>query len=135
MNEFLFDTDTISLFLRNEPKVMSKANEYLKFHKGFTFSIITRFEILRGLKVKNARRQITNFGFICLQSREINLTEKIINRASEIYADLYKSGRLIGDADILIAATAIENNLAIVTNNENHFNRIAGLQILNWNKK
>ncbi|HXG83696.1 MAG TPA: type II toxin-antitoxin system VapC family toxin [Pyrinomonadaceae bacterium] len=134
MNEFLLDTDTISLFLRNEPKVMSKANDYLKFHKGFTFSIITRFEILRGLKVKNARRQITNFGLICLQSREINLTEKIINRASEIYADLYKSGQLISDADILIAATAMENNLAIVTNNENHFNRIANLQIVNWNK-
>lgn len=134
MNELLLDTDTISLFLRNEPKVRTAANDYLKFHKGFTFSIITRFEILRGLKVKNARRQITNFELICLQSREINLTAEIINRASEVYADLYKSGQLIGDADILIAATAIESNLAIITNNENHFNRIAGLQIINWNK-
>ncbi len=40
----------------------------------------------------------------------------------------------IGDADILIAATAIENNLAIVTNNESHFNRITNLQVINWNK-
>ena len=134
MNESLLDTDTISLFLRNAPKVMTAANDYLKFHKGFTFSIITRFEILRGLKVKNAQRQITNFELICSQSREINLTDEIIYCASEIYADLYKNGQIIGDADILIAAAAIENNLAIVTNNENHFNRIAGLQIINWNK-
>ncbi len=134
MNELLLDTDTISLFLRNQPKVMSEANNYLKFHKGFTFSIITRFEILRGLKVKNAQRQITNFGLICLPSRVINLTSEIIIRAADIYADLYKSGSLVGDADILIAATAINNNLAVVTNNESHFNRISGLQVLNWNK-
>ncbi|MGI8639870.1 MAG: type II toxin-antitoxin system VapC family toxin [Pyrinomonadaceae bacterium] len=134
MNELLLDTDTISLFLRNQPKVMSNANDYLKFHKGFTFSIITRFEILRGLMVKNAPRQITNFGLICLQSRELNLTSEIINRASEIYADLYTRGQLIGDADILIAATALENGLPVVTNNESHFNRISDLQILNWNK-
>lgn len=134
MNEVLLDTDTFSLFLRSQPEVMSNANDYLKIHKGFTFSIITRFEILRGLIVKNAQRQITNFGLICLQSREINLTDEIVNRASEIYADLYKRGKLIGDADILIAATALENGLPVVTNNESHFNRISGLQILNWNK-
>ncbi|CAN5544843.1 hypothetical protein BH10ACI1_BH10ACI1_07890 [soil metagenome] len=133
MNEVLLDTDTLSFFLRNVPKVMTEANNYLKFHKRFTFSIITRFEILRGLMVKNAPRQITNFGLICLQSRELNLTSEIINRASEIYADLYKRGQLVGDADILIAATALENNLAIVTNNESHFNRITDLQVLNWN--
>ncbi len=134
MNELLLDTDTISLFLRNQPKVKSNAKNYLKFHKGFTFSIITRFEILRALKVKKAHKQITNFGLICLQSRELNLTNEIINRASAIYADLYKRGQLIGDADILIAATAIENNLTVVTNNEKHFNLISDLQITNWNK-
>lgn len=134
MNELLLDTDTLSLFLRNQPKVMSNATDYLKFHKGFTFSIITHFEIRRGLIVKNAQRQIANFELICLQSREINLTSEIVNRASDIYADLYKSGQLIGDADILIAATALENNLPIVINNESNFSRIEGLRILNWNK-
>lgn len=134
MNELLLDTETLSFFLRSQPKVMSNANDYLKFHKGFTYSIITGFEILRGLMVKNAQKQVTNFGLICLQSKEINLSTEIIDRASEIYGDLYKRGQLIGDADILIAATALENKLTIVTNNENHFNRIAGLKITNWKK-
>ncbi len=134
MNELLLDTDTISLFLRSQPKVIYNANNYLKFHKGFTFSIISHFEILRGLKAKDAQRQINNFGLICSRSKELNLTTEIINRASEVYADLYKRGQLIGDADILIAATALENGLPVVTNNESHFNRILGLQILNWNE-
>ncbi len=134
MNEVLFDTDTISFFLRNVPKVVAQAGKYLKFHKGFTFSVITNFEIVRGLKIKNAQRQLTKFGLIRLQSREINLTDEIIVRAADIYADLYKGGQLVGDADILIAATALENNLPVITNNERHFERITGLQILNWNK-
>lgn len=132
--EVLLDTDTISLFLRNQPQVMSEAADYLQFHKGFTFSVISRFEILRGLKAKNAPRQILKFEAICAQSAVIGLNDKIIIAAADIYADLYRRGQIIGDADILIAATAIENNLPVVTNNESHFKRIAGLRIINWNE-
>ncbi len=134
ISEVLLDTDTISLFLRNQPKVMLEAGDYLKFHQGFTFSIITRFEVLRGLKVKNAQNQISKFEKISRISRVINNNDSIIETASDIYADLYRSGQIIGDADILIAATAIENNLAIVTNSESHFNRITNLKVINWNK-
>lgn len=130
----LLDTDMISLFLRNQPKVMVEAGHYLKYHYGFTFSIITRFEILRGLKAKNANKQITKFEKISSLSQIINLNDSIIELAADIYADLHKKGRIIGDADILIAATAIKNNLSVVTNNESHFNRISGLQVLNWNR-
>jgi tRNA(fMet)-specific endonuclease VapC len=55
-------------------------------------------------------------------------------RAAEIYADLKADGSLIGDADILIAATAMVNDLVVVTNNESHFNRIKDLQVENWLK-
>ncbi len=134
MNELLLDTDTLSFFLRNVPKVMAEANKYLKFHQVFTFSIITRFEILRGLKAKNALSQIAKFEGICRFSKILELNDNAIVKAADIYADMYKCGQIIGDADILIAATALENNLPIVTNNESHFNRITGLQILNWNK-
>lgn len=134
MPEVLLDTDTISLFLRNQPRVMLEAGNYLKSYQGFTISIITRFEVLRGLKVKNANNQISKFEKISSISRVVNINDSIIKKASDIYANLYKSGQIIGDADILIAATAIENNLAIVTNNENHFKRITNLQVINWNK-
>ena len=55
-------------------------------------------------------------------------------RAAEIYADLKADGSLIGDADILIAAMAMVNDLVVVTNNESHFNRIKDLQVENWLK-
>ena len=134
MDEILLDTDTISLFLKSYPKIVSAANQYLSHFRGFTFSSITRYEVLRGLKIKNAQKQIERFEIVCINNRILQINDGIIVKASDIYADLYKRGQIIGDADILIAATAIEDNLPIVTNNEKHFNRISGLQILNWNK-
>ena len=134
MNEVLIDTDMLSLFLRNQPEVLSSAQQYLEFHNGFTFSVLTHFEILRGLRVKDASAQIDKFRQICEISREINLSPEIIIRASDIYAELHKTGSMIGDADILIAATAMQYGIAVVTNNESHFARISGLQVLNWNR-
>ena len=54
-------------------------------------------------------------------------TPTALNRARS-----YSSDQLIPDADILIAATAIENALVLATNNEGDFGRIAGLRIDNW---
>ncbi len=133
-SKVLFDTDTLSFYMKHYPKVVAVAQNYLQQYQYFSFSIITRFEILRGMKANGATTGLKNFDSLCSQNEIFELTDKIIVRAADIYADLYKRGQLVGDADILIAATALENNLPLVTNNEKHFNRIPGLQILNWNK-
>ncbi len=130
----LLDSDTLSFYFKKYPKVVAEAQNYLQQHQIFTFSAITRFELLRGMKVRNATAQLKFFDLFCNQNEIIKLNDEIIVRAADIYADLYKNGQIIGDADILIAATALENNLLIITNNESHFNRIKGLQVLNWNK-
>lgn len=38
----------------------------------------------------------------------------------------------IGNSDILIAATALSNNLTLATNNVKHFKHIKNLSIINW---
>lgn len=45
-------------------------------------------------------------------------------RAAEIYAALRNRGEPIGDADILIGASALTHGFGVVTNNEAHFSRI-----------
>jgi len=58
-------------------------------------------------------------------------SETVLDTASEIYANLKRRGELLPDADILIAAVALNYNLTLVTD-DNHFNRIEGLKIENW---
>lgn len=47
----LIDTDTLSEVMKGrDVHVQQKAQQYLSLHNRFCFSIITRYEILRGLK-------------------------------------------------------------------------------------
>ncbi len=120
--------------MRQRPPVLVRAQAYSLTHKRFTISAITRYEILRGLKARNAARQIAQFNLFCTKNNVLPLTNEVIDHASEIYGDLYKRGQLILDADIFIAATAIVNNLELATNDEKHFSQIDGLHLQNWLK-
>jgi predicted nucleic acid-binding protein len=55
-----------------------------------------------------------------------------LNKAAGIYAALKKVGRLIEDSDILIAASCIAHGHTLITNNTRHFERVDGLQFVNW---
>jgi tRNA(fMet)-specific endonuclease VapC len=132
--QFILDTDILSLLMRKNAAVLAKAGAYLSDHHHFTISIITRYEILRGLKAKDALRQAERFGDFCASNKVLSIDDAVILQAADIYADLYKRGELIADADILIAASALANGCGIVTNNEAHFRRIASLQVENWLK-
>ena len=50
----------------------------------------------------------------------------------EIRWELEKQGLRVGDMDLFIAATALEEDLILVTGNVKHFERIAGLKNENW---
>ena len=130
--KLLLDTDMLSAIMRNNAAAVSKARAYLAEHERLSFSMITRYEILRGLKAKRAARQAEAFERFCASSEVLYLTDADIVKAAEIYADLRSRGALVGDADILIAATALVSGAGLVTNNEDHFNRIDGLRVENW---
>ena len=93
---------------------------------------LSRYEILRGLKAKRATRQAETFDLFCEKNIILPLTDEIVVKAAEIYAHLRERGELIGDADILIAASALAHGMGVVTNNESHFRRITDLQVDNW---
>lgn len=52
---------------------------------------------------------------------------------AEIFADrrstLRRRGMPIADLDLLIAATAIEHDLTLLTHNRRHFERVPGLRL------
>lgn len=53
-------------------------------------------------------------------------------RAGMLQASLERAGRIIGVEDIQIAATALRNDLTLVTRNTRHFESVEGLKIENW---
>jgi tRNA(fMet)-specific endonuclease VapC len=129
----LIDTSTLSEVIKGrDAEVRAKAQLYLNRHGRFTFSSLTRFEILRGLRAKRAERQLVNFELFSSQSDVLPLDDAAIVEAARIYGLLYQRGQLIDDVDILIAATAKIRGMGVITENVEHFNRIDDLAVQSW---
>jgi tRNA(fMet)-specific endonuclease VapC len=129
----LLDTDTLSEVLKQRDENVTRAAQtYLGDYRRFTLSVLTRYEILRGLRARGAVRQELAFDALCQVSQILPLTDPIAVRAAAIYADLRQHGELISDADILIAATALEHGMVLATGNVAHYERIPGLLVVNW---
>jgi tRNA(fMet)-specific endonuclease VapC len=129
----MLDTDILSEVMRGRnPIVQERALAYLAEYQRLSLSLITRYEILRGLKAKHATRQILAFDELCHASNVLPFTDPVVVRGAEIYANLRQQGRPMPDADVLIAATALTYSLVLVTGNVAHFARVKGLHVENW---
>ncbi|MBE0517437.1 MAG: type II toxin-antitoxin system VapC family toxin [Methanophagales archaeon] len=132
MRESLLDTSILISFLKGEQNVVTNVEDYVEEYNRISLSIITYYEILRGLKYLGNEQKIRSFEALMDTSEIITLDRAIIKRASEIYAALMRRGELIEDADILIAASCLINGLVLVTADEEHFRRIEDLEVENW---
>lgn len=134
MKEALIDTDILSMFLRGDRKVRSKVEKYLLEYSTLNISILTYYEILSGLKYKNANKQLESFLELCSDILIIPLTKESADNSADIFSNLKSSGKIIDDIDILIAGICSENEYVLVTNNTKHFSRIKNIEIENWSK-
>jgi tRNA(fMet)-specific endonuclease VapC len=132
LKEPLIDTDILSMFLRGNQEVKTRIEEYLSQFPKINISILTYYEILSGLKHKNASKQLEFFRNFCLELSIIPITRESVEKSANIYAKLKKNGEIIDDVDILIAGICLENNYILVTNNTKHFSRIKNIKIENW---
>jgi tRNA(fMet)-specific endonuclease VapC len=131
LKKALIDTDILSMYLRGNEKVKSKFEEYLASYFTINISILSYYEILSGLKHKNASKQLESFLELCEIAAIVPITKGSCNKSAEIYASLKKSGQIIDDVDILIAGICLEEKFDLVTNTTKHFERIEDIEIVN----
>jgi tRNA(fMet)-specific endonuclease VapC len=129
---YLLDTNIVSYLLKRNIPLEQKIEKVTSQGEEVFISCITYYEIKRGLVAANATRQLTDFD-IFFRKYEVLLLDdiEIIEQASKIHADLKRKGRLIQDADILIAATAITRGLVLISNDSDLL-RVDGLSLENW---
>ncbi|MEZ4631420.1 MAG: type II toxin-antitoxin system VapC family toxin [Deinococcales bacterium] len=132
MRAILIDTDILSLFLRRHPKVNQHVSNYLDYYDQINFSIITYYEILSGLYHRDAKMQLESFLKLSQYSNIVELTKTSVNIAARIYADMRTQGTTLDDIDVLIAATAIDQNYVLASRNRRHFSRIQSLELVDW---
>ncbi|MDD7013441.1 MAG: type II toxin-antitoxin system VapC family toxin [Treponema sp.] len=128
---YLIDTDTIIFALRGDSSVLAKFEENKNLP--FSISMITYAELVFGAKrSQNEQKNMIKVNHI----RDIypieELNEGVIEVFADIKAKMFDKGIRIEDMDLLIAATAIYNELTLVTNNTKHFENVPNLKIENW---
>lgn len=119
------DTSMLIAFLRNqEPGATAVVNAVQQYTCGVT--AITAYELLFG-----ARRANKEIGESALLG---NMTIWPFDHnasmvAAQLHADLIRSNSDIGVKDVLIAAVCLAYSLPILTLNDRHFARVAGLVV------
>jgi len=122
------------MFFRGNPAVVSHFQTYLNEYHQINLSIITYYEILSGLKHRDAQKQLTLFLEFATQNTVLPLTQKSVTLSANCYASLRRDGTPVDDIDLLIAGTAVANNLVLITHNQRHFSRIEGLEWQDWSQ-
>jgi len=132
MQKVLLDSNMISYFLRGEPSVITELEKYQEYFEQITFSILTYYEIVSGLKYRDSRKLLTSFEELASESEILGFDQDTAKIASKIYCDLRHRGLLIPPIDIFIGATAIQHDLVLVTANTKHFQIMQNLKHTNW---
>ena len=127
---YLLDTDTCIALLKKNPNVIQHLRE-VGVHN-CKISDITLAELFFGAHKSGRQKHFDEVGEIATFFESYAV--QYLSKYGEIRWQLESKGLKIGDMDLFIAATALEEDLIVVTGNGEHFSRIDGLKIENWMK-
>ena len=133
MSGYALDTNIISFLLRGDRILQQRVYQEANGGKGVIVPPIAYYEIKRGLINYQAPAKLAAFNSLCALLGVDVMDAETLDKAADIYASLKKIGRLIIDADILIAASCLAHGYTLVTDNTSHFENIEGLKVVNWN--
>ena len=119
----IYDTDILIWVQRGN----EKAAKLIEKDDDKYLSIQSYMELLQGAKNKTHHKYVKDF-ISEFEFSILPLTENIGHRAL-IYVEEYTLSSNMRAGDAIIAATAIENNLVLVSSNVKHFKVVKELQI------
>ena len=129
---YALDANTISYILRNIRGVTQRWKIEEAQGNVVSIPLVAYYEVKRGLIHANATNKLSALEKLCKTVEIDEITVQDADTASRIYAKLREQGNLIDDADILIAAQSINRDYTLITNNTKHFERIDGLDFVDW---
>jgi tRNA(fMet)-specific endonuclease VapC len=98
--------------------------------QGLALSIISVAELWEGVHFsRNPARSETMLNEFLSGVVILGIDVEICRRFGQLRGALRSAGKLLGDFDLLVAATALHHDLTLLTNNRRHFERVAGLRI------
>jgi len=130
MNKYLLDTNICVFYFKKKYGVRERLQQ--TGYENCAISEITLAELVYGAECSaDVEKNMDIINYFIRNIRVLPILNAIGTFAKE-KALLRKAGKMVDDFDILIGATAIANNMILVTENEKHLNRLSNIQIENW---
>jgi len=120
--DYLLDTTVLIDVGRNKPEAL----ELVNLLPELVISAVSAGELIQGVADKRELRQAKIF---LAGTRIVEINEQISRKSRELLMT-YKLSHGLYLMDALVAATALENGLALVTDNLKHFRFIEGIKVV-----
>ena len=127
---YLLDSNLVIPYLADDPTTVSQV-ERLAF-EGIAISIITSMEVYQGtLRVRDSERAQQQFDSFLVVVPTLPFSTAVARRCASLREELKGRGRRVRDRplDLMIAATALEYGLRLVTRNLADFEDISDLAL------
>ena len=130
MTGFMLDTDISSYIIKRRPETL--VEKFEQHAETLNVSVITAAELRFGAE-KAARPKLTELVEAYLERLAIlDWTDEVTSHYARIRSELERSGKPIGNMDLLIASHAVSQGMTLVTNNIKHFSSVPGLKVEVW---
>lgn len=131
---FLLDTNVLSELTRARPNI-PVVRKLLSCDLRVLFaSEMTRYELRYGAAIHPQGEAIWSRISVEILPRAtwLPIDEAVTLATADLAARMRLAGQTVESFDAFIAATALVHDLALVTRNVRHFQRIPGLEVENW---
>ena len=129
---FLIDTNICIYIINNHPpEVIEKFRQFDAGEVGISSITVSELQygVAKSTHKKENQRRLNEF---LMPFEILPYDEMVAKYYGEIRVQLEKKGIMIGPLDMLIAAHALSQDLVLVTNNGQEFERVANLKVENW---
>jgi len=129
--KFVLDTNTCIYALKLQGRVVERLRDHAPDDLGVTIITIAElwFGAHKSVRSSVARREMDGF---LEPFRVLPFDREAAEAYARIRFELERTGRPIGERDLLIASIALARGLTVVTHNVSEFGRVPGLKTEDW---
>jgi tRNA(fMet)-specific endonuclease VapC len=127
---FLVDTDTCSAYIKGNGRVL---NRFAQYAGHLHLSTISAGELyVWALRRKASAKRFLDVQELLQDVVVLEISLAVARKYGEIQATLLDAGIPGPQKDVLIAATALEHGLILVTHNTSDYANVPGLTVDDW---
>ena len=122
MVKYCLDTSIVIEIFRGNKEIIKKVGNLQMEEINFFVTHMTLCELYKGAFLHSKKEEkLKEIDELMLSCTILDFSIKSCKLFGEIYSDLRKSGNLIPESDLIIAAIARSNDLILVTRDKKHF--------------